>query len=152
MERSSRRLTLMVWILEDVGDGTPLTDDAARHFTRPFSPQYGWNATVRRVLGPNSRRDFQVSPTLPLDAAAILKGQQTIHRLLCMILMDVMRSNYRSRPDAPAFCSLIMKMVAALDPRALEGWDSRSSSLNQLKRDLRAFMKLWKSRLDRSPR
>ncbi|KAH6853543.1 hypothetical protein B0I37DRAFT_440675 [Chaetomium sp. MPI-CAGE-AT-0009] len=85
------------------------------------------------------------------DAAAILDGQKTAHRWLCMILMNALRSNYRSRPDAPLFARLVTDMAAALDPQALEGWDSRFSSQDQLSRELRSFMHSWEQLLNQPP-
>lgn len=73
----------------------------------------------------------------------ILKGHKTMHRWLYMIPMDVLRSKYQSRPDAAKFVKLLMDMVAALNPQALEGWDSRSTSPEELSRELSSMIRAW---------
>ncbi|KAH6650975.1 hypothetical protein F5144DRAFT_598389 [Chaetomium tenue] len=78
------------------------------------------------------------------DADAMRETQITMHRWFCMVFMEMLRSNYRSRPDAPMFAKLTMEMVAALDPKALDGWDSQTDSLERLGRDLGASVQKWR--------
>lgn len=74
-----------------------------------------------------------------------------MHRWFSMILMELLRSDYRSRPDAPMFAKLTMDMVAALDPKALEGWDSQTSSIERLDGELRALIESRQKLLTQPP-
>jgi hypothetical protein len=63
-----------------------------------------------------------------------------MNRWLYLILMEGLRSDYPSRPDALMFAKVIMEMVAALDPGALIGLDSQFISPEQLDGMLRALI------------
>lgn len=56
------------------------------------------------------------------------------------MVLDALRSDYRHRPDAALFARQALDMAALVDPEALDGWDSRSASIERLDTELRDLL------------
>ncbi|KAH8909371.1 hypothetical protein BR93DRAFT_965481 [Coniochaeta sp. PMI_546] len=70
-------------------------------------------------------------------ASRLSDADMTIHRRLYLMAHDALRSDYHRRPDAAVFARLALDMAALVNPAALEAWEPRLASREDLDRELR---------------
>ncbi|KAK4039319.1 hypothetical protein C8A01DRAFT_36685 [Parachaetomium inaequale] len=116
--------------------GTALAD------TAPAAAQFitrGWDGCVElwrlaiRDKGGDGQKDEQ----------ALRKTDESIHRWLFVMLLDVLGSDYRHHPGPAGVAKLAMEMAAVVEPEALAGWDYRTSTRETQNRYLKDLLEHW---------
>lgn len=64
-----------------------------------------------------------------------------IHRRLYLMAYDALQSDYHHRPDAAVFSKFVLDMAAIVNPAALENWEFKLASREELDRKLRLLVK-----------
>jgi hypothetical protein len=59
------------------------------------------------------------------------------------VVLAVLQSDYRQHPNAAEIVKFAMDAAAAIDPAAIENWNSNDTSLERLERELKALHQQW---------